>query len=207
MARGDWNFNFDDGDGGPRETYVERVARELYARWRPKRTADMNRASLNRNFDPFADDPMFDPYKPESAAVEVVATCVICGDTPGPLCFECATRVAEEMDVDRVGDDEIAKEVDGVYTGGRRITRRTEARAIEYREAAKKIAAEAKRKRAVVRHRAIVVEQLMVAGDGRGREEAEAEYERRLGLGHYADWVYGGAEARRRATQKGLAST
>ncbi len=206
MARGDWtfrtpdgrdpsNFVFDEPAEEPAETYAERV-RELYAQWAPKRTADMNRALLDSRFDPYA-TPSFNAY-PLS---KVITTCTICGDPPAlpdPLCADCRKRLVDEAWEESEVIDGRPKEVDGVYTGGRRITRRTEARAIEYREAAKKIAAEAKRKRAVVKHRAVVVEQLMVAGDGRGREEAEVEYERRLGLGHYADWVYGGTEARGR---------
>ncbi len=216
MARGDWtfrtpdgrdpsNFVFDEPAEEPAETYAERV-RELYAQWAPKRTADMNRALLDSRFDPCA-SPSFNAYP----LGKVITTCAVCGDAPGPLggplCVDCSKRVEDEAWEESAVIDGRPKEVDGVYTGGRRITRWTEAKAIEYREAAKKIAAEAKRKRAVVRHRAVVVEQMMAAGDGRGREEAEAEYERRLGLGHYADWVYGGPDARRRAAQKGLATT
>ena len=141
----------------------------------------------------FPDEPRVETE--EERAAGRARRLALAGALVGAVCAECGVSLAGyEASLPCKG----VSEVDGVYTGGRRITRRTEARAIEYREAAKKIAAEARRKRAVVRHRAVVVEQLMAAGDGRSREEAEAEYERRLGLGHYADWVYGGTEARGR---------
>ncbi len=208
MARGDWTFRtpdghdpsnfFPDGEAGPEPevTYAERV-RELYAQCAERRATVIDYTLIDTSFDPYATLP----FAATVPLVVVTATCAICGDPPAlpdPLCADCRKRLVDEAWEEQEVVDGRPKEVDGVYTGGRRITRRTEARAIEYREAAKKIAEEAKRKRAVVKHRAVVVEQLMAAGDGRSREEAEVEYERRLGLGHYADWVYGGTEARGR---------
>lgn len=80
---------------------------------------------------------------------------------------------------------------------GRRVTADSWADAIRQRNEAKQISTEAKRKRAVQRHREVTIEQLMSAGDGRSRADATDEYENRHAAGYYADWVYGGIEARR----------